>query len=156
MDKCYCFLDYILTDMKNNSVAYSVVVSSQDFQNIYTVDVTLDQLRELLSEDYIFDFGISNGILMCSEVIRLVASLSSLENCGVKHYVDFNDGTLYALITEGVRNQYLLLDSDFEGMDSYVGAAVTPFNRIRASQSTMTVYADLLDIEQNKMHRKKL
>lgn len=156
MNKSYCFLDIIYTDIQDRTVAYGVTISSWNFQEVYTLTLELEQLKELLTKDYVFDFRIEDGILMCSQVRRILACVEDFNQKGKKKYVNFDDGTLYALITEGVSNQFLLLDSDLSELDSYVGAAITPFNKIRAAQNTMTVYADLLDLEENKMHRKSL
>ena len=152
----FCFLDmhYISTAAFDD--LYELSLTSRHFDKTASVFVNKDKLKEFAESKLITDFRICDGYLQCNPHLPELTINSVIKECENEVLEDFTTGsTFYDLLQKGVENNFILIDNKLDELDNVIEWRITNFNRIQFSQSTMSIYAQIVS-QQNEIKNKMI
>lgn len=141
----YCFLNCAYVTQNDETQVYEVVRSEDTFTNVRMMWLDLKQLQELAKEqDVVRDFSFDSGFLKCANIARVRISddiLKAYKNHTIKtDLTEFPEGTILTMLKQGVENDFCFVSDELVNLDRYVGEKVTPFSKVKFSQSSMSIY----------------
>lgn len=146
-------MDIILDDIfkVRDTLMYAITMSDEKLLHVQGKLLTLDEL--VAEVDNISkpacDFKIEDGVLRCNPMITPIDIDDLLFQEMIAHNNCINspgDNSLYKLLQLGVENDYVILGGDSsEAWER--GEALTKFRNIKFSNSTMSVYARMRNVD---------
>lgn len=152
-DYNYCYMHSVLVQ-DNKIKAFRFTLGKKLLKDIcyYTTDV--EGLKSLCEDTALCkDFAIENNFLKCDNVPRVIFT-SDDAKCMNQIIQNDDDYLLLDFVEFGAENGFFIIDRTIEPAKGYVGGALTAFSNIEVSQSTMTMYAKI--VNDNQLHNEML
>lgn len=145
----YCFLNSVYTNENDDSLFYEVVFSNKSYTEIRLKRVDVQELRALaVDEEYVTDFSFEDCYLKCASVDRYVIDEKIRESIKAKEDIrDYvfkgSKPSIYDLLRCGARHSFYVIADELALTESATFSTVegiTPFTKIKFSQSSLSVF----------------
>lgn len=152
-DYNYCYMHSVLVQ-DNKIKAFRFTLSKKLFKDICYYTTDLAGLKSLCEDTALCkDFAIENNFLKCDNVPRVIFTADDAK-CMNQIVQNNSDYLLLDFVEFGAENGFFIIDRTISPDKNYVGRALTAFSNIEVSQSTMTMYAKI--INDNQLHNEML
>ena len=146
----YCYLSKIYESSSGESKLYECVLCDETFSDIAIYRVDLDTLKGLANDHKLIkNFVIEDGYLRCENTTRQL--LNNLIESSKGKYIRKRDTKLYSFydfVRNGIKTECYFVHPDYALADNSLdGIGFSHFKNIRVSESTMSVYCNILTEE---------
>lgn len=137
------FLNRVYVTADDKSVAYEIVKSDDDFNQIEVFRVDVEQLKKIAESDDIVDFSFEGDFLKSHSVPRVMISkeIEKTINLGSVTCDSFcNDfTTFFGLLRVGASHDFLFLNAEIVKQDKWVGDGIAEFTNVKFCSDSMAV-----------------
>lgn len=146
MEKQYAFLNMVYNNQSTGEKVYEVVFSTSDFEFVSVYRTDIEGIKALSEDNDLYvDFSFEEGFLRCADV-RQVQNVDTKDFQLNKEIVFLagEDDSVLDLIKLGAKHGFKVIDGSIANEDSWVGNGIVGFDKIRFSQSSMSVYVRMV------------
>lgn len=142
----YCYMRSILTDINNKTKGFCLILCDNKFNNVGILNTDVEGLNKIAADDRLIkDFSIESNYLKCDNVSRMPITNEDLKTFGNIIDCTSEEKTFLDFLYYGCQNDFLVVSNNIKDNVNYTGTAFTSFRNIEFSQSTMTVFARIVE-----------